>query len=260
MTSFLSYVARYHLELDFVSYHDYGGSGSDLGRFGQQVQSALASAGLNRNLPQLVTEWAKGDLKGGWSNTIAAGDAVWAVQGWASTLVAGLGSVVQPEMTWENNCYIGDPNNSMFVTGPIGGIPDGNTCPGPDGPVMPAYDIYKMMAMHKAELVSYSGINDQVGLSPIASKDSTGVTLMIATAAGGRAHIDLLNLPVAFQSRSFKYVEYLIDPYTSNYAYDRTRMGALQQVASGKEPASSSFRTSVSLNRNAILFIMLTPI
>lgn len=259
MRNFLSYVSSRHLELDFVSYHDYRGSGSGLGGFGRQIQQVLASVGLDPSLPQLVTEWAKGDSKSGWSNTVAVGDAVWIAQGWASTIAAGLGNIVQPEMTWENNCYIGDPNNSMFVTGPIGRIPDGTTCPGPDGPVMPAYNIYKMMSMQKADLVSYHGINDQVGLSPIASEDSTGVAFMITTAAGDRAKIDLINLPARFHHKSFTYREYLINPYTSNYVYNRTSAGSLQQVASARERAGTFFRTSVLLNRNSILLIVLTP-
>jgi hypothetical protein len=60
-------------------------------------------------------------------------------------------------MTRENNCYIGDPHNSMFVTGPYGRTLDGTTCPGPDGPVMPASNIFRMMSMQRALLVSPKG-------------------------------------------------------------------------------------------------------
>jgi hypothetical protein len=259
MTRFLSYVAKNQLALDFVSYHVYGGAGDGLGPIGEAVRTTLAAYRLNPDLPQFVTEWARGGANQKWNNVTAAADAVWMVQGWASTLSAGLGNTVEPEMTWENNCYIGDPNNSMFVTGPHGRTPDGTTCPGLDGPVMPAYNIYRMMSMQRALPVSPKGINDRVGLAPIASEDRSGAALMVATPTPAHIKIELVNLPAVFRSRPFTYAEYLVDPYTSNYAYSRRGGGALQRIAGGAEPRGTSFATSVSLKGNSVLLILLWP-
>jgi hypothetical protein len=259
MTRFLAYVAGRHLPLDFVSYHVYAGAGGRLGDIGEAVRAALAAYRLNPDLPQFVTEWARGGSNHKWNSVTAAADAVWMVQGWAGALSAGLGSIVQPEMTWETNCYIGDPNNSMFVTGPYVKTPDGTTCPGPDGPVMPAYNIYRMMSMQRALLVSPKGINDRVGLSPIASEDRSGAALMLATPAPADAKIKLVNLPAKFKSRPFTYAEYLVNSETSNYAYAQRRDGALQRIAGGAAPKGTSFATSVSLRANSVLMVVLQP-
>lgn len=255
LQNFLSYVTANNLEFDFVTWHSYDGN---VGGEAKQVQNILASYGFDPDLPQMVTEWGF-DSSGGvpLNNYDAAIDAVSAVQGWEALLSEGLGGIVQPFFFSPLNCYIGDPNESLFVTG--GNPPDGNTCPGPDGPVMPMYNAFQMMSMQKTTLVSYNGINDQVGLSPIASVDGTGVALLIANPNGGNVNINMINLPSAFQSGPFTSAVYLVDTNTSNYAYDTSNNGALQQVSGGNNPAGTSFNMTVTMNAAAVLLVVLTP-
>jgi hypothetical protein len=96
-------------------------------------------------------------------------------------------------------------------------------------------------------------------VSPIASADRTGATLMLAKPAPAHVNIEPLNLAVVFKSRRITYAEYLVDPYTSNYAYDRRGKGALARIAHGAAPARSSFAASVTLNANSVLLIVLQP-
>ena len=124
---------------------------------------------------------------------------------------------------------------------------------------MPMYNAFQMMSMQKTTLVSYNGINDQVGLSPIASVDGTGVALLITNPNGGNVNINMINLPSAFQSGPFASAVYLVDTNTSNYAYDTSNNGALQQVSGGNNPAGTSFNATVTMNAAAVLLVVLTP-
>jgi hypothetical protein len=116
---------------------------------------------------------------------------------------------------------------------------------------MPIFNVYKMMSMQKATLVAYNGINDQVGLTPIAGEDGSSVALLIASRHGGDVNITLVNLPSAFQSGSFSYAEYQIDPYTSNLEPTRAsrECGGVRADRRGGMPVVVSMLTLFGLGR-----------
>jgi hypothetical protein len=54
MGNFISFVRANNLELDFLSWHEYGG---DIRSDAETLQNKLSSDDLNPNLSRFVTEW-----------------------------------------------------------------------------------------------------------------------------------------------------------------------------------------------------------
>jgi predicted RNase H-related nuclease YkuK (DUF458 family) len=247
MSDFITYVKAQNVELDFLSWHEYGGNvWSDA----QALQNKLSSAGLNANLPQFVTEWGFTS-----ANSLSAPTpgqlmdaATYISQGWTELETDGLASVVTP-FPFSEDDYVGFYRSMLLPY-------QQNT---EDGQVFPLYNVYQMMALQKSTLVANSGVSGGTSsLFPLATEDSSGVALMVTNTAGSTVTVNLNNLPSAFQQGAFQLTEYLVDGTHSNWAYNQST-STLQEVASTTEGAASSFSTTLSMAQNSVALLVLTP-
>jgi Glycosyl hydrolases family 39 len=247
MSSFISFVKAQNVELDFLSWHEYGGNvWSDA----QALQSKLSSAGLNPNLPQFVTEWGFTSANETSAPTPSQlmSSATYISQGWTELETDGLASVVTP-FPFSEDDYVGFYRSMLL---PYQQNPE-------DGQVFPLYNVYQMMAMQKNTLVASSGISGgTTSLFPLATEDSSGVALMLTNTAGSTVTVNFNNLPSAFQQGAFQLTEYLVDGTHSNWAYNQST-ATLQQVADASESAASSFSTTVTMAQDSVVLLVLTP-
>jgi hypothetical protein len=247
MADFISFVRANNLELDFLSWHEYGGNvWSDA----RTLQNKLSSAGLNPNTPQLVTEWGYTSY-----NTTSIPSprelmlsAAYIAQGWTELETQNLASIVTP-FPFQEDDYV-RYSRSMFV--PYQENPA-------DGQVLPLYNVYQMMAMEKNTLVANIGVSGGTSsLFPLATEDSSGVALMLTNTAGSTVTVNLNNLPSAFQRGAFQLTEYLVDATHSNWAYNQNT-ASLQQVAKSTEYAAASFITTLTMVQDSVVLLVLTP-
>ncbi len=247
MGNFISFVRANNLELDFLSWHEYGG---DVRSDTQTLQSRLSSAGLNPNLPQFVTEWGYTS-----SNTTSVPTAsqlmvaaTYIAQGWTELETNNLAGIVTtfPFSQDEYRNY----SRSMLVPYPENPA---------DGQVYPLYNVYQMMSLEKSTLVANSGVSGGTSsLFPLATEDGSGVALMLTNTAGSNVNVNLNNLPSTFEQGAFQVTEYLVDATHSNWAYDQST-STLQQVANSAEGAASSFTTTLTMAKNSVVLLVLTP-
>ena len=247
MAGFISFVRANNLELDFLSWHEYGGNvWSDA----RTLQNDLSSAGLNPNTPQLVTEWGYTSFN---ITTVPSPSelmlaAAYVAEGWTELETQNLASIVTP-FPFSENDYV-RYSRSMFV--PYQQNPA-------DGLLFPLYNVYQMLAMGKDTLVATSAvIGGTSSLFPLATEDSSGVALMLTNTAGSTVTVNLNNLPSAFQGGTFQLTEYLVDATHSNWAYNQST-AALQQVANSTENAALSFTTTLSMANDSVALLVLTP-
>jgi Glycosyl hydrolases family 39 len=247
MGNFISFVRANSLELDFLSWHEYGGN---IRSDAQILQNKLSSAGLNPNLPQFVTEWGYTS-----HDTTSIPDpsqlmvaATYVARGWTELETNDLAGIVTtfPSSEDEYRNY----GRSMLV--PYSENPL-------DGQVFPLYNVYQMMSMEKNTLVANSGVSGGTSsLFPLATEDGSGVTLMLTNTAGSNVSVNLNSLPSTFQQGAFQFTEYLVDGTHSNWAYNQST-SALQQVANSTEGATSSFSTTLNMPKNSVILVVLTP-
>jgi hypothetical protein len=244
MANFISFVKAQNLELDFLSWHEYGGNvRSDA----QTLQNKLSSAGLNPNLPQFVTEWGYTSYN---STSIPTASqlmvaATYIAQGWAELETDNLARIVKT-FPFSEDEYSGY-SRSMLV--PYGENPA-------DGQVFPLYNVFRMMAMEKNMRVASSGGTSS--LFPLATEDGTGVALMLTNTAGSKVNVNLNNLPSAFQQGTFQLTEYLVDKMHSNWAYDQST-SMLQEIANSTEGATISFSTTLTMAQDSVILLVLRP-
>jgi hypothetical protein len=251
MTQFIEAVNSNNLELDFLDWHLYGGSGADIATDAASLRTLLSENGLDENMPQFVTEW--GYTANNDTPTPSASDvmsaATYIAQGWISLeQSSSVYNLVTP-FPFSEDDYAGYAR-SVLVPYQV------NT---EDAQVYPLYNVYQMMTMQKAnqaELVSGSTSS----VSALPTVDSTGVAMMVVntTSGGSTVTLDMDDLPSAFQSGSFTFSEYLVDGTHSNWAYS-TSESTLQQVANATESSASTFSTSISMAQNSIVLVVLTP-
>jgi Glycosyl hydrolase catalytic core len=244
MANFISFVKAQNLELDFLSWHEYGGNvRSDA----QTLQNKLSSVGLNPNLPQFVTEWGYTSYN---STSIPTANqlmvaATYIAQGWTELETDNLARIVTT-FPFSEDEYSGY-SRSMLV--PYGENPA-------DGQVFPLYNVFRMMAMEKNMRVASSGGTSS--LFPLATEDGTGVALMLTNTAGSKVNVNLNNLPSAFQQGTFQLTEYLVDKMHSNWAYDQST-SMLQEIANSTEGAAISFSTTLTMAQDSVILLVLRP-
>jgi hypothetical protein len=130
-----------------------------------------------------------------------------------------------------------------------------------DGGVFPLYNVYEMMAMAKNTLVVNSGVSGSgaTSLSPIATKDDSGVALMLTNTAGtSNVTVNMNNLPGVFQGGPFQFKEYLVDATHSNWAYNHGT-ATLQLIANTMQSKAGSFSTTLNMAQDSVALIVLTP-
>ena len=249
LPNFLSFVRANNLPIDFVSYHIYGNVDPGIAEEAREVKRDLSSAGLNSNLPQMVTEWGYNyKSSGAYANVTNMKQATYIAQGWYSLLANGLGDLVI-SMPFAENDYA-NVNRSVLVDSRQNST---------DGGVNPPYNVYAMMNMQKNTMIAVDGLTGDLSLSPIATEDHSGVALMLTSTNGGNAIVSMNNLPMAFRKGGFRFQEYLVDPTHSNFAYNQSNGGALQMVRNSPQPAASSFNTTIEMARYSVVLIVLTP-
>jgi hypothetical protein len=247
MGNFISFVRANNLELDFLSWHEYGG---DIWRDAYALQNELSSAGLNPNLPQFVTEW--GYTAYNTTSTPTPSElmtaATYIARGWTKLEMDDLASFVTPFPFSEDEYR--RYSRSMLVP-----YPENQA----DGQVFPLYNVYQMMSMEKNTLVGDSGVSGGTSsLFLLATEDSSGVALMLTNTAGSNVTVNLNNLPSAFQGGAFWLTEYLVDKTHSNWAYDPST-STLQEVANSTQNPASSFSTTLSMAQDSVILLVLTP-
>jgi hypothetical protein len=244
---FLSYVKSNGLELDFVSWHEYGGN---IWSDAQTMQGYLSAAGLSSTLPQFISEWgytSENDTNSPTAGLLAQG-AAYIAQGWSQLETLGLANIVTPFPFAENDYAL--YSRSMLAPYQVTTT---------DGLVFPLYNVYRMMSMQKGNLVGSSGLSGGTSsLSLLATKDTTGVALMLTNTAGSSVTVNMNNLPAVFQAGAFQLQEYVVDPTHSNYA-NNANAASLQEVVNATESASSSFSTTISMAQNSVVMLVLTP-
>jgi hypothetical protein len=249
LPDFLSFVRDNNLPLDFVSYHIYGNVDPGIVEEAREVKKDLSTAGLNSNLPQMVTEWGYNYKPSGASANVAnMKQATYIAQGWYSLLANDLGDLVI-SMPFAENDYA-NVNRSVLVDSRQNST---------DGSVNPLYNVYAMMNMQKNTMVAVDGLTGDLSLSPIATEDRSGVALMLTNTNGGNVIVSMNNLPMAFHNGEFRFQEYLVDPTHSNFAYNQSNRGALQIVRNSPQPAASSFNMTIQMARYSVVLIVLTP-
>ena len=229
--SFVAYVKANSLPLDWISYHAYNDTVTNCAN---KVNSAAASQGVT-GVPHLVTEYGDISIEG------TQQEAAYVAQDYYYLLADNLGAQVMP-FPWERTTYV----DFSRVDARVG----------------PEYNEAMMFHMHKATRITPSAIiGPASSFHPIATKDSTGVALTLSTyGAAGSFNVHLNNLPTAFSAGPFTWTEYLMDSTHGNCYANCVNNGALPIVASGSNPAASSFNLAVAMNDpNAMLMLVLTP-
>jgi hypothetical protein len=247
MGNFISFVRANNLELDFLSWHEYGG---DIRSDAQTLQTRLSSVGLNPDLPQFVTDWGYTS-----SNTTSLptpnelmAAASYVARGWTELETNDLTGIVTAFPSAENDSS--NYSRSMFVPYSVSQA---------DGQMFPLYNVYQMMSMQKGNRVASRGVSGTTSsLFPLATEDGSGVALMLTNVAGSDVNVTLNNLPSGFQQGAFQFTEYLVDATHSNWAYNQSA-STLQQVANSTEGEASSFSTTLTMAKNSVALLMLTP-
>ncbi len=246
MADFISFVRANSLELDFLSWHEYGGS---IWSDARTLQNKLSAAGLNPNMPQFVTEWGYTAYN---STSIPTPQtlmqsATYIAEGWTGLETNSLANIVTP-FPFSQDDYAGY-SRSMLVPYQENSA---------DGQVFPLYNVYRMMALEKNTLVASSGISGgKSSLIPLATEDSSGVALMLTNTAGSTVTVNLYNLPTEFQGGAFQVAEYLVDGTHSNWAYQQST-SSLQEVAALTESAATSFSTTLTMAQDSVVLFVLT--
>ena len=245
--NFISFVRANNLQLDFLSWHEYGG---DIRSDAETLQNKLSSAGLDPNLPQFVTEWGYTSYN---TTSIPTPSqlmvaATYISRGWTELETNNLGGIVTTFPSSE--AEYGNYSRSMFVP-----YPENPS----DGQVFPLYNVYQMMSMQKSTLVANSGVTGGTSsLSPLATEDGSGVALMLTNTAGSTVSVNLNNLPSTFQQGAFQFREYQVDTTHSNWAHNQAT-STLQEVVNSTENAATSFSTTLNMGQNSVAMLILTP-
>jgi len=250
LPGFLSFVRANNLPLNFVSYHVYGNSDPDIATEAIEAQKNLSVAGLNPDLPQMVTEWGftyHNDAPR-YDNVDNMKAATYVFRGWHSLLVHGLENIVI-SMPFAETDYA-NFNRSVLIAPKLNAG---------DGNVNTTYNVYAMMNMQKSTMIASSGLTGDPSLFPIATEDSSGVALMLTNNFGSKVTVNMNNLPDTFRYRPFKYQEYVVDQTHSNFAYNRDNHGTLEIVKSSTQTAASSFNMAIQMSQYSIVLIILTP-
>ena len=215
---------------DFITYHGYYDTLTNCAVW------VATTAGL-QNYQEFVTEW--GDYNGGLEGTQP--EAAYVAADYYGILTHNLDNTIVG-FPWERNVYL--------------------AFHGVDAQVGPEYNVDWMLSKHKATRISPSAVTGPASkFHPIATKDSTGVALSLSTfGSTGSFTVHLNNLPAAFQAATFTWQEYLTDSTHGNCYSNCAGNGAAPLVASGSNPAESSFNLAVAMNDpNAMLMLILTP-
>jgi hypothetical protein len=229
--SFVAYVNANSLPLDFISYHAYYDTVTNCANV---VKNAAASQGAG-NVQHLVTEYGDIPIEG------TQQEAAYVAQDYYYLLADNLGAQVLP-FPWERTTYV---DFSQV-----------------DSQVGPEYNEAMMFHMHKGQRISPTAITGPASkYHPIATKDTTGVALTLSTyGSTGSFNVHLNNLPAAFTGGTFTWTEYLMDSTHGNCYANCANNGALPTIASGSNPAASSFNLPVNMgDPNAMLMLVLTP-
>jgi hypothetical protein len=242
--------------LDFISYHQYLFGGRNRPSVVQNERSTLENWLSTRNLPTTIPAFVSevGIYPGGETgSSSAATDRL--------TQAAGIASLDyyysnQSDKIIPVNWVIHHSSNSRKdQMSPTDGVP------------YPYYNMMKMQSLMKTTRISGSSNalnNDGIGVYTIAAKDNSGVSVMTWNyqADGGTTSYDttvnISNLPSNFSGRQIRVQRYLINSTTSNYDYDSSK-ALLTEVENKIVPNSTAYNTTVSLEKNALSLIVLTP-
>lgn len=135
------------------------------------------------------------------------------------------------------------------------------------GKFTPYGNMLLMMSKMKKERVSATTSNEikeGKGLYSLASKDSSGVSVMIwnyqsKNTVGFNAEVKLNNLKTSFRNKNVKVKTYRIDSNTSNFHSNLDNCN-LQLVDEKMEQLKGTFSTSLHLEPNTMLLYVIEPV
>ncbi|MDD5688638.1 MAG: carbohydrate-binding protein, partial [Elusimicrobia bacterium] len=264
---FIQFVKDHGLKLDFLGFNDY--SKEDTNRTARdiaQIKTWLDENGLNPEI--IVSEWCYtgADIVGNFSANQLSKDASWNIAGWSDMMQTGIS--VKP-IQFANMGYA---QASQSITAPdlfyandadvaVRHVSNTNI---PDGYVFPKYNISKMLKMSKNTYVPVTTVPGSY-LYPIASKDSSGVALLLSNyqATGQNVTINLSNLPSNFLSGNIHYQRYLVDNTHNNYGYGDHSDHLLNDNEVLEDnpnvPSGTSYTNTFNMGPYATTLVVLTP-
>jgi hypothetical protein len=130
----------------------------------------------------------------------------------------------------------------------------------------PVGNMIKMWSMMKKTKISASSnvINGGKGVYTIASKDSSGVSLMLwnyqATGTDDfNTTVNVTNLPSSFNDKNLRVKTYKINATTSNY-FTNLDNSNLQMVDDKIDGHNGTYNTSLTLESNSLQLVVLEPV
>lgn len=249
-------------KLDFVAYHDYSFRGSPKRAYDQKsrVSTWLGDKGLDPATPVYVTEYGlyagleSGQMNGSTAAQDLAHDQLVQAAGMAATGRYYMLGDMDLAFQWVISHATND-RKDMFFDG-TGGIRT------PYGHMVAMQAMLKSTRM--TTTISEGASSEGVGLSAIATSDSSGVAVMYWNYQGEggsttyNAQITVHHLPSSFQGKKIRIQRYLVDSTHSNYNYSTAQTG-LQLVEDITVTASQVTRTP-GLGKNAVGLMVLTPV
>ncbi|MFC1504059.1 discoidin domain-containing protein [Spirochaetota bacterium] len=131
-----------------------------------------------------------------------------------------------------------------------------------DGKTTPVYNAVKMYTMLKAKRIKAisDGLDGNLeGVGCIASKDNTGIALLVynTTTANKSISFTVNNIPSGLMNTPLRYTRYLVDDTHGNYYYNKNNH-VLPAVDNKTVTLSSSYSASISLRSYGTTLIVLS--
>lgn len=249
---FIEWAAQNHIELDFVSYHEYDDPPVQAMTDAQKVAGWITAAGLGLSSVQIiVTEWgitsnntctrAPTPSQLAQNAAYAMAEEYWEAQGPLS-----IGAVFA--MSDNANC-------SRSVLAPK---PSSLT----DGVPYPTYNAELMRSMLKANTVSTTEAMDSNGngVGAVGTQDISGVAVLGWNYSGSSAGVtfDINSLPPIFSGHQIHLQQYLVDDRHSNWAFDSSA-GGLQNINDIMLANASNVSQKVAMAPYSVMLFVLSP-
>ncbi|MDF2963912.1 MAG: hypothetical protein K0S39_5647 [Paenibacillus sp.] len=262
----------YNKKLDFISYHAYyrnDGSGwffyksdpSVAGNERAQLDNELSSRGLSTSIPVYITE------TGMYPYTLF--DDPNSIQTDSLRQAAGVASLLYWYTYNNNKTYPFQWALRMDNNGRKSQLVTHDAQNNPmvfENKFTPVGNMIKMWSMMKKTKISASSnvINGGKGVYTIASKDSSGVSLMLwnyqATGTDDfNTTVNVTNLPSSFNDKNLRVKTYKINATTSNY-FTNLDNSNLQMVDDKIDGHNGTYNTSLTLESNSLQLVVLEPV
>jgi hypothetical protein len=249
---FIQWAAQNHLELDFVSYHEYDDPPIQAMTDAQKVAGWITDAGFSLGTVQvIVSEWGITSnntctstpkaLRLAQNAAYAMAEEYWEAQGPLS-----IGTI------FAVNDYA---NCSRSVLAP-------KTISPTDGVPFPTYNAELMRSMLKANMVSTTEAMDSNGngVGAVGTQDITGVAVLGWNYSDSSAGVtfDISSLPPIFFHRQIHLQQYLVDDRHSNWAFDSSAAD-LQKINDVMLANMSNVTQKVTMAPYSVMLFVLSP-